>query len=189
MLQIHQIKESKCSPVLRCEGAGMLVNRCTGHNERWAVALDWLLRRPCTPPYRLPWVHWMPSWSWIGYMRVGRGNPLTQWVCSCCTGGTTRRDRCWCGSFWLEPRCGFPVTGTVNKTTHGQNTCDDTGRVKTLQRRHKPVAVKALLSEGHGTPVLATRWQVFGGSGFSFDLDWRGPMKHYCVARDKENDW
>lgn len=29
--------------------------------------------------------------------------------------------------------------------------------VETPQRHHKPVAEKALLSEGHGTPVLATR--------------------------------
>lgn len=42
-----------------------------------------------------------------------------------------------------------------------------------------PVAVKALLSVGHGTPLLVTGRKLFGGSQLSFDLGgWRA-MKHH----------
>lgn len=51
-----------------------------------------------------------------------------------------------------------------------------------------PVAVKALLSVGHGTPVLATGRQLFGGSQLSFDLGWWRAMKHHWMGRDTEEE-
>lgn len=42
-----------------------------------------------------------------------------------------------------------------------------------------PVAVKALLSVGHGTPVLVTGRKLFGGTQLSLDLGRRRAMKHH----------
>lgn len=47
-----------------------------------------------------------------------------------------------------------------------------------------PVAVKALLSVGHGTPVLATGRKLFGGSQLSLDLGWWRAMKHHYIGGD-----
>lgn len=50
-----------------------------------------------------------------------------------------------------------------------------------------PVAVKALLSVGHGTAGLVAGGQVLGGGQLSFDLGrWR-PMKHHCTGDNGEH--
>ena len=45
--------------------------------------------------------------------------------------------------------------------------------------RHSPVAVKALLSVGHGTPVLPTGGKLLGAGQLSLDLGWWRAMKHH----------
>lgn len=49
-----------------------------------------------------------------------------------------------------------------------------------------PVAVKALLSIRHGTSVLATGGELFGGTQFPLDLGWWWAMKHHCEAKKKQ---
>lgn len=49
-----------------------------------------------------------------------------------------------------------------------------------------PVAVKALLSVGHGTPVLVTGRELSGGSQLSFDLGWGRAMKHHWIRGDMQ---
>lgn len=71
------------------------------------------------------------------------------------TAGDTRGDGCRGRGQWLEPSAGLPFIGTV--------------------------AIKALLSIRHGTSILATGGELFGGTQFPFDFGkWRA-MKHQAL--------
>lgn len=49
-----------------------------------------------------------------------------------------------------------------------------------------PVAVKALLSIRHGTSILATEGELFGGTQFAFDLHRWWAMKHHCERKEQK---
>lgn len=49
-----------------------------------------------------------------------------------------------------------------------------------------PVAVKALLSIRHGTSILATGGELFGGAQFAFDLHRWWAMKHHCERKEQK---